>query len=347
LTDEITTRLSNLLEAGYIRDIAVELLEMERQRGVVSIAELSADPFAALHDSGEVDIDYDSAPPDGCSVIGYYRPKPPTIYVQAALSAERDNFTVLHEYGHHVQRAHLAWADVWLSLPDAAGAKVNEAVADAFAAEVLMPPGKAPLDVGPLRVRTIQQAHAQCKASRQALVMRAVDLAPPDERAVAAITDFDGRVSFALSTCDEPRPRRGAVQAGLAELVTDAMNAGGFASGPLRGGLTTESGWAREDMVAEVAVDTAGRYAFAVIRPETRYAFQKWEKTTHECLNEACGATFDADATQVRCRACDQPRCPECGQCACERPASTNCPKCNYELSVAERSGAVEHECCW
>lgn len=343
----MTTRLSNLLDAGRIRDIAVELLELERQRGVVSISELSADPFAALQDSGELDIDYNNAPPEGCSVIGYYRPKPPTIYVHAALSAERDNFTVLHEYGHHVQRAHLEWADVWLSLPDAVGAKVNEAVADAFAAEVLMPPSIAPLDVGPLRVRTIRQAHAQCMASRQALVMRAVELAPPDERAVAAITDLHGLVTFALSTCDEPRPRRGAVQAGLAELVKDAINADGFSSGPLRGGLTAESGWAREDLVAEVAIDTAGRYAFAVIRPETRYGFQKWEKVTHECLNEACCATFDSDAALDHCQTCEQPRCPECGQCACEQPPSTRCPKCNYELSVAERSGAIAHECYW
>lgn len=269
MTDDVATQFANLLDAGRIRDIAVELLEMERARGAVSIADLSADPFAALEDSGEVDIAYNSAPPEGCSVLGYYRPLPPTIYVHAAMSAERDNFTLLHEYGHHVQRVHLEWADVWLSLPDAAGAKINESVADAFAAEVLMPPGIAPLDVGPLRVRTIRQAHAQCRASRQALVMRAVELAPADERAVIAITDLDGRVTFALSTCDEPRPRRGAVQTGLAELVLKATQADGFSTGPLRGGLTAESGWAREDMVAEVAIDVDGRYAFAVIRPES------------------------------------------------------------------------------
>ncbi|BDY26884.1 ImmA/IrrE family metallo-endopeptidase [Mycolicibacterium mageritense] len=347
MTEDIAARLAGFLDTGHIRDIAVELVEMERTRGAVSISDLSADPFAALEDSGEVDIDYHSAPPEGCSVFGYYRPKPPTIYVHAAISAERDNFTLLHEYGHHVQRVHLEWADVWLSLPDAAGAKVNEAVADAFAAEVLMPPGIAPLDVGPLRVRTVRQAHAQCRASRQALVMRAIELAPAEDRAVIAITDLDGRVTFALSTCDEPSPRRGAVQTGLAELVAKATQTGGFSSGPLRGGLTAESGWAREDMIAEVAIDVDGRYAFAVIRPETRYAFQRWEKVTHECLNEACGATFDTDTTLVNCRACQQPKCPECGQCACERPASARCPKCNFELSVAERSGVVEHECGW
>lgn len=347
MTNDTTTRLANLLDSGRIRDIAVELLEMERARGAVSVTNLSADPFAALEDSGEVDIDYNSAPREGCSVFGYYRPHPPTIYVHASMSAERDNFTLLHEYGHHVQRIHLEWADVWLSLPDAVGAKVNEAVADAFAAEVLMPPDVVPLDLGPLRVRAIRQAHAQCRASRQALLMRAVELAPSDERAVVAITELDGRVTFALSTCDEPRPRRGAAQAGLADLVAQALQADGFSSGPLRGGLTSESGWTREDMVAEVAIDADGRYAFAVIRPETRYNFQKWEKVTHECLNEACNATFDANATLVKCRGCDQPKCPDCEQCACERPASTHCSKCNYELSVAERSGAVEHECWW
>ncbi|SKH60394.1 putative Zn peptidase [Mycobacteroides abscessus subsp. massiliense] len=339
------SRFADLLKSGDVRAIAIELVELERSRGAVSISELSTDPFAALEDSDEVTLVYNSTSPEGCSVSGYYRPTPPTIFVHAALSSERDNFTVLHEYGHHVQRVHLEWADVWLSLPDAAGATINEAVADAFAVEVLMPLDRAPLDAGPLRAQTIRDAYSRCPASRQALLMRAVQLAPPDERAVAVISELDGRVMFALSTCDEPRPRRGAVQAGLTELIAEATHSGGVANGPLREGLCAASGWNREDLVAEVAIDTEGRYAFAVIRPQTRYQFQRWQKVTHECFNEACGANFDADESLENCHICRVPKCPTCGQCACERPANSRCPNCYLELSSAEQIGAVEHEC--
>ena len=215
MTNDPTSRLAHHLQSGDLREIAVVLVELERERGVVSFSELSDDPFAALETQNEFAVEYTDVAPDGCSVFGYYRASPPTIYVHPSVMGERDNFTLLHEYGHHVQRQHMQWADLWLSLPDWESARVNEAVADSFAAEVLMPEDRMPFSAGPLHARAIRDAHSGSRASRQALVMRAVELAPGSERAVVAITDLDGRVTFARSTCDEPAPRRGAIQPGL------------------------------------------------------------------------------------------------------------------------------------
>jgi Zn-dependent peptidase ImmA (M78 family) len=345
VTQRSSSRLADCLQSGDYGGIAQALVELERARGAVSIDDLSNDPFRVLETQRDVAVEYTEALPDDCSVFGYYRPSPATIYVHQSVSLERDNFTILHEFGHHVQRQHLEWADLWLALPDREGMLVNETVADSFAAEVLVPAHSVPFGLGPLRAKSIRDGHTSSRASRQALVMRAVELCPEDEHSVIAITDLDGRVTFSRTTCEEPPPRRGAVQPGIKSLIRGAQQENGWARGRLDGGIVAASGWTRQDMVAEVAIDVTGRYAFVVIQPESRYAPQRWDRLTHECLNPACEAVFDYDESVATCNRCGQPKCPECGVCACERPAARRCPDCHIELSAAEMSGAIEHEC--
>ena len=122
--------------------IASELVRLEESRGVIDLAAVSDDPEGALSGNSEVQVEYDTAPKPGCSVYGYYRPRagaPALILVHPALSSERDNFTIVHEVGHHVQRQHRAWANVRFAISGLAGDHLEERVADAFAAEVLIP----------------------------------------------------------------------------------------------------------------------------------------------------------------------------------------------------------------
>jgi hypothetical protein len=337
--------LASFLQANDYRGIAGELVQLELERAAVSITDLCNDPFRALESQSDLAVEYSDALPDDCSVFGYYRPSPATIYVHQSLSFERDNFTILHEFGHHVQRQHLEWADLWLALPDREGDRVNEKVADSFAAEILLPEHSVPFSLGTLQAKSIRDGHTRSCASRQALVMRAVELSPDDERSVVAVSDLEGRVTFSLSTCDEPSPRRGAVQPGLKSLILEAQQNDGWARGRLDGGIVAASGWAREDMVAEVAIDVSKRYAFVVIQPESRYALPRWERVTHECLNPVCEAVFESSDALSICGRCGQPKCPQCGVCACEPAEARRCPDCNLELSVAEMSGVTKHEC--
>lgn len=336
---------AHLLRQGDLHTVAQRLIQLEIGRGVLDASAFRDNPFVALDSHPEVTVEFDDHPPAGCSVFGFYRPNPPTIILHPSVSDRRDNFTVLHEYGHHVQRQHLDWLPVWMALPDAEGRVVNEEVSDAFAAEILLPAGAVTFGTDQLSARHIRDAFESSQASRQATVMRAADLAKPGERAVIVLATLDGTVMFARSPSNDVMPRRGAVQPDLARLIAEAAAGDGFARGRFADGLQTASGWAQHELEAEVAVDHTGRYGFAVITRESRYGTDRWDKAEFDCPNAACSETFILDASVQRCGYCKDPRCPACNACSCERTASPTCPECFSEFSVAERDGLIPHEC--
>ncbi|MFI6675242.1 ImmA/IrrE family metallo-endopeptidase [Kribbella sp. NPDC050470] len=333
------------LRQGDFRSIAQALVELERQRGVLDLAAFRDDPIAALSRLPELSVELDDRPPAGCSVSGFYRPDPPTIVVHPSVSNRRDNFTVLHEYGHHTQRQHLDWLSVWMNLGDNDGRRVNEIVSDTFASEILLPADSLTLGTGRLSATHIRDAYENSQASRQATVMRAAQLAAPDERVVIVITTPDGTVTFARSPSSDVMPRRGAIQPDLARLMTEALASNGYARGRLVDGVQTTSGWTQHGLIAEVAVDQLGRYGFVVITRESRFGPEQWDRAEFDCPNAACAETFVLDESVQRCPDCKDPRCSSCGACSCDEETVQACPRCFLQLSVAETSGAVAHEC--
>lgn len=341
----------DLVQAKNYRQIAIELIALEAGRDVFDVDALREDPEGALRGNDEITIEYDMSPRDGCSVFGYYRhvrTGQSMILVHPSLTIERDRFTILHELGHHIQRQHLAWANVRYSLPTEIGSKLEERVADAFAAEVLIPASTVSPNGTWLSARTLSEVYAKVRASRAAVAMRAIEIAPDGEQATVIVADHRGTVTFARASSDEVfAPARGRVQSGIAKMIETALKHGGSATGPLGGGLEARSGWAQQDLQVEVALDDTRGYAFAVIRSTHRFGRKPtWDRIDDaECGNEACGTVFTIDETITICPACEAPKCPECGKCACEPKARPVCDQCWLELTPAEQASPALHEC--
>lgn len=341
----MTIDYQSLINARSYRRIAKQLLLLERERGALDLAAMANDPDSAIAASSELEIEYDLSPRDGCSVFGYYRHRPgqpSLIVIHPSLTTERDTFTLLHEVGHHVQRQHLEWANTRYRLPELTGARLEEKVADAIAAELLLPDE---LGFSHLDATHLAEMYAMSRASRSAIAMRAVDIAG-DESAVVAVVDHRGMVIFARACGNDLfAPARGRIQPDLADLVERAFTSGGAIEAEFRGVVTT-SGWAQSDVIAQVAMDYTQAYAFVVIRPTQRFGrVPSWDRFEHECSNEACGLVFVVDEQVTRCVDCGDPKCPDCNRCACEPALGGVCENCFMALSIAEQAGQVEHEC--
>jgi hypothetical protein len=74
-----------------------------------NLAALRDDPLGTLARSSGIAVEIEDGLADtGCGGGGDYRPSPPTIHLHPA-TYRRDNFTLLHELGHHLQQSHDEW----------------------------------------------------------------------------------------------------------------------------------------------------------------------------------------------------------------------------------------------
>ncbi len=345
-----TAQLKALIAQRNYRAIAVELVRLEADRGVISIAALGDDPEDAVLRCPELSLEYVTAPRAGCSVFGYYQYRiaaPATIFIHPAATAARDSFTIVHEYGHHVQRLHETWTNLLYALPRAASTALEERVADAFAAEVLIPADIISFDSSWLSARTLALVHQNVRASRSAVAMRAVEIAPANDNGTVVVCDSGGVVIFARAAGEDIfTPARGVAQPDLTALFHAAQDADGHATGELRGGLRSNSNWIQDDIQGEAAIDYSGMYAFVVLRSTQKYGReQRWHQEQAECANPACELVFTVDASVTICPRCSEPKCPGCSTCSCEPAAASICPNCTMAYSVAEQSGQAEHVC--
>ncbi|MFH5822290.1 ImmA/IrrE family metallo-endopeptidase [Georgenia sp. AZ-5] len=331
------------------RGIAAALIDSESARGVYDFARLADDPIEEIERGGELEVHLDQVTPSDCGVAGYYRPRGPRgpqIVVHPSWTITRDNFTVLHEFAHHLQRTHLQWADVWCLLPERESSLINERAADAFAAEVLLPGDRVGLAASEVTARDLARVHLEAmSASRSAIAHGALREARPADNVAVAVVDLTGQVVYAKSVGTVMAPRRGAVQNSIARLVRRAVDGDGQASGVLDPGLVTASGYVQDNLVATLALDATGHYAFVVVRPLHRRAAPTWRREEYECQVPACAAVFVSSESTRWCGQCEGPHCPECGSCACDLEASNTCTKCQMALSVVERTDPSLHEC--
>lgn len=330
--------------------IAVALIEMEADRGVFDLPFIGQNPEGSLKDNAEVTVEYDQSPTPGCSVYGHYQHRanaPATIYIHPALSFERDNFTLLHELGHHVQRQHASLANVLYARPRMAAQKLEERIANEFAAEILIPASTVAPDQSWLSARVLSDVYARVRASRSAVAMRASEILPDHIPAVFIVANGRGVVTFARASTDELHaPARGRTQPSLARLISRAAEENGVAQGELSNGIEFSSGWIQHGLRADVALDNTLTYAFAVVRPTQGFGdTTSWERNEFECPHATCGKVFVVDNSITICSKCSTPKCPECGACTCEPAVGTICPKCTMQLSPAEVANPSIHQC--
>ncbi|OBA44001.1 ImmA/IrrE family metallo-endopeptidase [Gordonia sp. 852002-51296_SCH5728562-b] len=306
---------------------------------------LRTDPLGTLAESDQLDLVFeDELPADQCGG-GYYRPQPPTIHLHVAMG-RRNNFTVLHELGHHLQQQHLDWACVLMDLPSQQRRAVEEAVSNQVAVQVLMPLTDDDHHEVALHPADFMAGYyGRVNASRSATLQRAKDmLRSRSSRWLLAVADIDGVVITSDTTYDDLPPPKGLRQEGFRRLASEAWERP--ARGAFTEGIEYQTGSLLDCMYIEAAMDFSGQYVFIALRPTTVSGLGKIVYPDHECVDESCGEAFQPSRSEGRCDACASFRCPACHKCSCATTLrrTTICGDCCMEYSQAEMQSG-HHEC--
>jgi len=318
---------------------------LERRRpGVLDRLRVEAEDEIDTWDDLDVRLVPDSHPAigsSGCSTAGMYQAgsTPPRLVVAASASRGRNNFTILHELAHHLQRTDPAWLmDVLGEMSPAEATRLEHRVCDEFASELLLPDAVWPADA-PVTAGLLRDVHAESSASRAALIVRARRHMTPGQ--VAFLVSPDGEVLFGQARGDDltPPPRGRPYDDPLIKRArhSPAGQVGGHI------GFTYATGTRRDGLTATAAADDQ-QYVFVVAEQDSAYGRRaEWRLPTRDC---ACGAEYEVRDAGT-CNHCGQPLCPECTTCPCADARTTTCTRCFLALSVAERAaGRTEHDDC-
>jgi len=302
-----------------------------------AIEDLTLDAFAVLQDRDDISVlrvpEFDPQESDlGCSVAGGYRWDPPTLVVTESMSSRRQQFTVLHELGHHLQRTDIALGTrvVEHGEPEL----FEDACCDAFAARILLPddlvdaytPGRGPTAQGAIDLFDASNA------SRAAISVRlAGRLQSPG---VVAVLDPAGTVTFAAARGGIFPPARGSdqssnplVHAALEQtdptrIITRDNAYVWYRTGHSSDQLYGQAGWAGDRLFVVMVEYGAPWLSFSPPRDGTaQHTADRFE----EC--ETCARSFIVGWICPRCR---QPRCPA-GHCGCTTTAQITCAVCFLE----------------
>lgn len=316
------------------------------------IAECTTFNFAALRDNplgavmGSVGIEVeieDGLIETGCGGGGYYRPKPPTIHLHPA-TYRRDNFTVLHELGHHLQQTHDQWGFTLIDMAERERRDIEEKVCDQFAAQVLMPVSDTDRHATSLHPADVMAGlFARWEASRSAVLQRVREMMPQGARWLLAVSDLDGVVITSATTYDDPQPPKGLVQEGFRRVAVEAVDAA--VRREFHEGIEYKTGSVLDGMRVEAALDHEERYVFLALRPTTANGAGTWTYPSRECSNPACEKAFQATSSSGRCETCQDFKCPHCHRCGCTAPAPPEkCGTCFLPYTPAEMASG-NHEC--
>lgn len=309
-----------------------------------NLVALRDDPFGTLVRSTEVTVEIEDGLADtGCGGGGYYRPSPPTIHLHPATS-RRDNFTLLHELGHHLQQTHDQWGFALIDMTDHKRREIEEAVCDQFAAQILMPVDDTDRHATSLHPADVMAGlFARSAASRSAALQRVREMLPEGARWILAVADLDGVVRTSASTYDDPPPPKGFAQDGFKRVAAEAMESA--VRREFHEGIEYKTGSVLDGMRVEAALDYEQRYVFLALRPTTANGAGIWAFPSQECSNPACEKTFQAKQSSGRCESCQDFKCPHCRRCGCTAPAApTECGKCFLPYTPAEMESG-KHEC--
>lgn len=202
------------IRARELTDHRVERMhQLLTQRDTDSIAQLHLDAIRELQLWSEIEIvPLQEGTDSDCSIAGLYLDDtaPPRIGIVRSNSRARENFTALHELGHHLQRTDLDLASELGDQPDR-GRQLEEDTADRFAASVLIPSALTSriLGDGTPTAAQVVQLWQHASASRAAVCVAAArQLETPGH---VLLLDPEGTVSF-CATKGDYRLRRGSDQ---------------------------------------------------------------------------------------------------------------------------------------
>lgn len=329
-----------LAAGGDARVIAARIIE----ECTFDLAALSNDPFGTLMRSPEITVTLEDDLVDtGCGGGGYYRPSPPTIHLHPATS-RRDNFTLLHEFAHHLQQWHDQWGYLLIDMPDFRRRKIEEAVCDQFAAQILMPVSDTDRHATSLHPADVMAGlFARSGASRSATVQRVREMLPAESRWILAVADFDGLVITSATTYSDAPPPKGFKQEGFKQVAAEALQSA--VRREFHEGIEYRTGMVLDDMRVEAALDFEERYVFVALRPTTVNGLGTRTYPLQECVNPVCEATFGPRESSYRCETCQGFRCPRCQRCGCTAPERpTTCTACFMPYTPAEMASG-NHEC--
>jgi hypothetical protein len=344
------------LRPEHVHAVVERLRDCSRNSEGVDLARLATAPYATLEQHPTLTIEYSDEPAGKCAVYGHYNPNPRTIHVVRASTYGRDDFTLLHEYAHHLQQHDPEWAEIeWRIEPDGLRLRVTEVIANAFASTALIPDVLL-ANISPVpTARQMAELHQSVRASRQAVIVRvtrsaavAAQAAGTAQHFFVSLTDADGVIVFSQMVGDAvfPPPRE-SQQPDVKRLFDDAVAAAGSATRVASEGVTYSGGSARSDIRLDLHLAHDGGYAFVVGTPEHRYGTARWTQQVQVCSSPACGNEFIVDETITRCRICGAPRCPECRTCECESTPTNTCQRCWTELSKVDIAvGRTDHADC-
>ncbi|MFV8167731.1 ImmA/IrrE family metallo-endopeptidase [Mycobacterium sp. 134] len=323
------------------RAIAARIIE---ECTTFNFAALRDNPLGTLLRSPGIEVEIEDGLVDtGCGGGGYYRPTPPTIHLHPA-TYRRDNFTLLHELGHHLQQTHDQWGFSLIDMVDGERRKIEERVSDQFAAQVLMPVGASDRRDASLHPADLMAGlYARTEASRPATMLRVLEMLPAGSRWILAVADLDGVVTTSATTYDDPQPPKDFAQEGFRRIAAEAMEAA--VRREFHEGIEYKTGSVLDGMRVEAAIDHEERYVFLALRPTTVNGAGTWTFPSQECSNPVCEKTFQAKSSSGRCENCQDFKCPHCQRCGCTAPAApTKCGTCFLPYTPAEMASG-KHEC--
>ncbi|WP_199186735.1 ImmA/IrrE family metallo-endopeptidase [Cryobacterium sp. M96] len=299
-----------------------------------SLDDLTLDAFAALEQRVDLSVLRvpELIPADshlGCSVAGGYRWEPPTLVVTESLSRRRQQFTLLHELGHHIQKTNIDLGTKIVEHRDPEA--FEDACCDAFAARILLPDDLVNAHIsnrGP-SVRTAVELFETSSASRAAICVRLANrLQSPG--AVVVVTE-DGIVTFAAAGGGLYPPARGSdqtenslVRAALGDDDDSRTFVRDDAQIWYRDGHTSErlygqGAWAGDLLFLVMVEYSAPWLAMSPPRDGTvQHTTARWEQCEH------CNKTF---VIRFICHKCGQPRCRS-GHCGCTSKMKKTCVEC-------------------
>lgn len=307
---------------------------------------LRSDPWAALDAMPALTIVVQDDLPSGACGGGYYDRSTATIYVHPA-SPRRNNFTLLHEYGHHLQQNHEEWAYVLLDdVHPLNRRKVEEQVCDQIASEILLS-SVAEEHVDPfVQSPALVMAHLfeNSGASRSATLRHVAAALKHQTKWILVVANSEGRVQAAECTYEQFPPKRGMIQPGFARLATEAES--GLVRRNFVEGMVYQGGRELHEMKVEAVLDHTGAYAFLALTPIERFGLGTIASAWYSCDRNGC-ATEDycAEPDSEWCEACKEPRCLGCGDCRCERTVqASRCSTCYVTITEYEAANGL-HEC--
>ena len=343
---QVPGHISAWRDTANVRRAVRRQIDALRAADPVGFVRYSTDPLGALHERPDIRVKLTQTFAHvGCSVHAYYDAQVslPEIVVLDTGGGRRRNFSLLHEFGHHLQQADRAWAFDVLANLGSDRWTVEERVCDLFAAQMLLPEELvAPHATNgrELQARSIVELFHASAASRSACCVHMCGM--PGDHAVM-LTDLDGTIFFATSSDAFYAPMRGTPQPDLEILIETAIENDGHASGDAHNGLRYGTGRFRQDVYFDIAVD--GNWAFVVAKATAgRKGEQAWDLPDHDC--DHCLQSHPPSEISRACQLCSTPVCPRCGSCRCPK-RSAYCTECFLALSLSEQdAGRTEHVDC-